>query len=87
MRRIVLYGSGPWADPSEENVDIQCGGAVRPGDVLVGDDDGVVVVPSWFAEECVQLVEDHEAVEAYIKQKILAEGCAEQILSANPGNV
>ncbi len=71
------YGSGPWADPSEENVDIQCGGAlVRPGDVLVGDDDGVVVVPSWFAEECVQLVEDHEAVEAYIKKKILAEGCA-----------
>lgn len=71
------YASGPWADPSEENVDIQCGGAlVRPGDVLVGDDDGVVVVPSWFAEECVQMVEDHEAVEAYVKQKILAEGVA-----------
>jgi regulator of RNase E activity RraA len=71
------YGSAPWAEPAEENVDIQCGGAlVRPGDVLVGDDDGVVVVPSWFAEECVHLVEEHEAVEAYIKQKIRAEGVA-----------
>jgi regulator of RNase E activity RraA len=55
-------------------VDIQCGGVlVRPGDVLVGDDDGVVVVPSWFAAECVEIVEDHEAVEAYIKEKIQAE--------------
>lgn len=71
------YGSAPWAEPAEENVDIQCGGVlVRPGDVLVGDDDGVVVVPSWFAAECVALVEEHEAVEAYIKEKIQAEGVA-----------
>jgi regulator of RNase E activity RraA len=40
----------------------------------VGDDDGVVVVPSWFAAECVASVEDHEAVEAYIKRKIEGEG-------------
>jgi regulator of RNase E activity RraA len=71
------YGSAPWAEPAEENVDIQCGGAlVRPGDVLVGDGDGVVVVPSWFSEECAALVEEHEAMEAYIKHKILAEGVA-----------
>ena len=71
------YASEPWATPAEENVDIQCGGAlVRPGDVLVGDGDGVVVVPSWFAAECVEIVEEHEEVEAYIKQKIMAEGVA-----------
>ncbi len=69
------YASAPWAIPAEENVDIQCGGAlVRPGDVLVGDNDGVVVVPSWFAEECVTLVEEHEAIEAFAKQRIMAEG-------------
>ncbi|MFN8495547.1 MAG: hypothetical protein U0350_48575 [Caldilineaceae bacterium] len=71
------YGSAPWAVPAEENGDIQCGGAlVRPGDVLVGDGDGVVVVPSWFAAECVEIVEEHEGVEAYIKQKIMAEKVA-----------
>ncbi|MBV7328741.1 hypothetical protein KFU94_10865 [Chloroflexi bacterium TSY] len=69
------YGSAPWTVPAQENVDIQCGGAlVRPGDVIVGDGDGVVVVPSWFAEECVAIVEEHEELEAYIKQKIEAEG-------------
>ena len=71
------YGGGPWAVPAEENVDIQCAGVlVRPGDVLVGDGDGVVVVPSWFAGECVNLVEEHEGVEAYIKEKVRAEGVA-----------
>ncbi|MEX1020167.1 MAG: hypothetical protein WDZ49_10935 [Litorilinea sp.] len=69
------HGSAPWAVPALENLDIQCGGVlVRPGDVLVGDGDGVVVVPSWFAEECVAIVEEHEEVEAYIKRKIEAEG-------------
>src|SRR3970040_110349 len=57
------YGGRPWADPAEENVDIQCGGVlVRPGDVVVGDDDGLVVVPSWIAEEICAEVEEHEAV-------------------------
>lgn len=71
------YGGGPWAVPAEENVQIQCAGIlVRPGDVLVGDGDGVVVVPSWFAEECVHIVEEHEGVETYIKERIQAEGCA-----------
>ncbi len=69
------YGGKPWAEPAEENVDIQCGGAlVRPGDVVVGDGDGVVVVPSWYATECIDWVEEHEGVEAFVKRKILAEG-------------
>ena len=69
------YGGKPWAEPAEENIDIQCAGVlVRPGDILVGDNDGVVVVPSWFAEECIEWVEEQEGAEALIKQKILAEG-------------
>ena len=68
-------GGVPYAIPAQENVDVQCGGAlVRPGDVLVGDAAGVVVVPSWFAEECVELTEVHEEAEEMIKQRILAEG-------------
>ena len=68
------YGGRPWAEPSEENIDIQCAGVlVKPGDVLVGEDDGVVVVPSWWAKTCIDWVETHEEVEAEIKNKILVE--------------
>ena len=79
-------GGVPYAVPAQENVDVQCGGAlVRPGDVLVGDDDGVVVVPSWFAEECVELTEEYEAVETRTKERILAEGAVPGQYYTPPG--
>ena len=47
---------------------IQCGGvAVRPGDLVVGDDDGVVVVPRLVATEVLEWAEDHEGLEEYVK--------------------
>ena len=61
--------------PAEENVQINCGGAlVRPGDVLVGDNDGVLVVPSWMAEAVLEWAVEHEDAENYVKEKIRAEG-------------
>lgn len=63
------------AAPAEENGQIQCGGAlVRPGDVLVGDNDGVLVVPSWMAAAALEWALEHEAAENYVKEKIRAEG-------------
>ena len=39
------------------NVPISCGGVVvLPGDIVVGDDDGVVVVPRQYAGEVLRLV-------------------------------
>lgn len=71
------FHGNPVTVSAEENVQIQCGGAlVRPGDVMVGDDDGVLVVPSWMAEAVLQRAEEHEGTENYIKQKIKAENVA-----------
>ncbi len=74
--RTPMGGAGE-VDPFEDNVTIQCGGvAVRPGDLVVGDDDGVVVVPRQAAEEVIDWVEEHEAVEEYVKGLIEQEKVA-----------
>ena len=71
-----LHG-GPTVAPAEEDTQIQCGGAlVRPGDVMVGDDDGVIVVPSWMAKDVLEHATEHEEVENYIKEKIRDEKVA-----------
>ena len=68
------FHGGPTSLPAEENVQIQCGHAlVRPGDVMVGDGDGVLVVPSWMAEAVLEWADVHEGAENYIKEKIRAE--------------
>ncbi len=68
------FHGNPETRAAEENVQIQCGGAlVRPGDVMVGDGDGVLVVPSWMATAVLEWAVEHEGAENYIKEKIRAE--------------
>ena len=48
---------------------ISCGGVVvRPGDVIVGDDDGVVVVPSTMCERVLEIAAEPEKIERVIKK-------------------
>ena len=50
--------------PGAVNVPIACGGVpVNPGDIIVGDDDGVVVVPLEDATRVLALAEEHLAGE------------------------
>lgn len=55
------------------NVPVVCAGAlVNPGDVIVGDDDGVVVVPAADAARAAQAAEAREANEADKRAKLAA---------------
>ena len=70
-------GGADEIDPFEANVTIQCGGvAVRPGDLVMADDDGVVIVPECIIEEVINWVEEHEEVEEWIKTLIEEENVA-----------
>jgi regulator of RNase E activity RraA len=56
-------------DQYEANVPIGCGGVfVRPGDLIVGDDGGVVVVPQEVVLDVLEFAEDHSGAEEYIKE-------------------
>src|SRR6478735_9265339 len=53
------------------DVPIGCGGvAVYPGDVVVGDDEGVVVVPRHLADEVARDATEQEKLEAFILARI-----------------
>ncbi len=63
--------------PWQVNDAIQCGGVlVRPGDAVVGDDDGVVVVPRSEVDEVIQIAHQREEVEEIVKAQLEIERCS-----------
>ena len=63
--------------PWQVNDAIQCGGVlVRPGDAVVGDDDGVVVVPQGIVDEVIEIAHQREEVEEVVKAQLEIEQCS-----------
>ena len=61
-------------DVDEIGIPIGCGGVtVHPGDLVLADHDGVVVVPSAVAQQVVTLAEEKVSGEKLVREK-LAEG-------------
>lgn len=59
--------------PWDIDVAVACGGAtVLPGDLVVGDDDGVVVIPAHLAEEVADAALAQEAEDAWIAEQVRA---------------
>ena len=78
-KRAAPAGTSGSAAPASLNVhfgaDLQrpvaCGGvAVIPGDILVGDGDGVVVVPRRMAAEVARDGAEQERLEGFLKQRV-----------------
>ena len=56
---------------------------INPGDFVVGDYDGVVVVPREVAEEVATAAEKTEALEHRIKDELLAGEDREKVYKRN----
>jgi regulator of RNase E activity RraA len=74
-----VFSSGPSAPlnlarhhAAESNVPIGCGGvAVYPRDVIVGDRDGVVVIPRGIADEVARDGAEQEELEEFLLERIV----------------
>jgi 5-oxopent-3-ene-1,2,5-tricarboxylate decarboxylase / 2-hydroxyhepta-2,4-diene-1,7-dioate isomerase len=53
------------------NVPVQCAGVlVRPGDILVGDEEGVLVIPTELAAQVAEAAAENELLDRFLLQKI-----------------
>lgn len=69
--RGTVCGAGDKEGPGEVNFPIACGGVVvMPGDLILGDDNGVVVVPKDDIEEVIAGADKKLAMEARRRQEI-----------------
>jgi regulator of RNase E activity RraA len=83
MAQFPVFCTGPSAPLNlaqhhavESNVPIGCGGvAVYPDDIVVGDRDGVVVIPRALADDVARDAAEQEELEEFLLERI-AEGAA-----------
>lgn len=59
--------------PWDVDVTVSCGGAtVQPGDIIVGDGDGVIVIPPGLADEIADAALAQEVEDAWIAEQVAA---------------
>ena len=72
--------------PWELDVTIGCGGAaVQPGDIIVGDSDGVIVIPPALAEEIVDATLAQEEEDSWIAMQVEAGHPVDGLFPMNAG--
>ncbi|WP_347311816.1 ribonuclease activity regulator RraA [Defluviimonas sp. SAOS-178_SWC] len=77
---MPAYCAGPSAPTNltkhealDLNIPVACGDvAVFPGDVLVGDRDGVMVIPAHLADEIAEVCAGMESFEDFVLEEVLA---------------
>jgi len=85
LRGVTPHNASHWEMyPWDHNVPIGCGGVlVMPGDIIVADDDGVVVVPPKLAPELIEYCEEREGGEVFERIKLKETGLIEKYYPMN----
>jgi 4-hydroxy-4-methyl-2-oxoglutarate aldolase len=79
-RREILHVDVPVALPGSEHGGV----TVFPGDYILGDYDGVVVLPQRWAAQLIEAAETVVAIEAEIQKEVSAGVTREKALKAHP---
>jgi 5-oxopent-3-ene-1,2,5-tricarboxylate decarboxylase / 2-hydroxyhepta-2,4-diene-1,7-dioate isomerase len=59
--------------PWDVDATIACGGAtVQPGDIIVGDGDGVIVIPPALAADVADAALEQEQQDAWVAEQVMA---------------
>ncbi|MEO8907534.1 MAG: fumarylacetoacetate hydrolase family protein [Microbacteriaceae bacterium] len=70
--------------PWETDVTIDCGGAaVQPGDLIVGDGDGVIVIPAAIAAEIIDEANAKEHEDAWVAEQVAAGAAVDGLFPMN----
>ncbi|HEU4757008.1 MAG TPA: hypothetical protein VFS72_10125, partial [Agromyces sp.] len=88
---IPVFSQGPHPSvlgrrhvPWETDVTIACGGAaVQPGDVIVGDGDGVIVIPPALVEEVVAEAVAQEQEDAWVAEQVAGGASVDGLFPMN----
>jgi 5-oxopent-3-ene-1,2,5-tricarboxylate decarboxylase / 2-hydroxyhepta-2,4-diene-1,7-dioate isomerase len=90
---IPTYHAGPHPAvlgrrhvPWDTDITIACGGAaVQPGDVIVGDADGLLVIPPFLVERIVDGAIEQELEETFIAEQVAAGEKVDGLYPMNAG--
>lgn len=88
---IPVFSQGPHPSvlgrrhvPWEVDVTIACGGAaVQPGDVIIGDGDGVIVIPPQLVAEVAAEAAEQERQDAYVARQVAAGAAVDGLFPMN----
>lgn len=70
--------------PWDYDITIACGGAtVQPGDVIVADSDGILVIPPYIVEEVVEAAIAKETEDAWVAKKVAEGGTVGELFPMN----
>jgi 2-keto-4-pentenoate hydratase/2-oxohepta-3-ene-1,7-dioic acid hydratase in catechol pathway/regulator of RNase E activity RraA len=89
---IPTYHAGPHPAvlgrrhvPWDTDITVACGGAaVQPGDVIVGDADGLLVIPPFLVEQIVDGAIEQELEETFIAEQVAAGAGVDGLYPMNP---
>jgi len=74
--------------PVDMNVPIGSGGIlVMPGDIVVGDDEGMVVIPADLVDEVARDAYEQEQLEAFIQERVQEGACIRGVYPPDSGTL